>query len=127
MRYPQHDEMGDGMSDERIFTMSEVGKSSDEAAVKTLFGSHEHSNSVVWVVKPGQEVACHKHTTSDDIWIMMQGSGLFHPEPGQDVRISAGQVIVNPAGTCHGVTNDGDEDIVFVGVIAPVPSDFIAL
>ena len=115
------------MADERIFTMSEVGKSSDEAAVKTLFSSNEHSNSVVWVVKPGQEVACHKHTTSDDIWIVMQGTGLFHPEPGQDVRVSAGQVIVNPAGTCHGVTNDGDEDFVFVGVIAPVPSDFIAL
>ena len=35
------------MADERIFTMSEVAKSSDEAAVKTLFASHEHSNSVV--------------------------------------------------------------------------------
>ena len=115
------------MADERIFTMSEVAKSSDEAAVKTLFASHEHSNSVVWSVTTGQEVACHKHTTSDDIWIILQGSGLFHPEPGQSVRVSAGQVIVNPAGTCHGLTNDGDEDFVFVGVIAPVPSDFIAL
>lgn len=115
------------MTDERIFTMAEIGKSSDEAAVKTQFASCEHSNSVVWVVKPGQEVACHKHTTSDDIWIVLQGTGLFHPEPGEDVRISAGQVVVNPAGTCHGVTNDGDEDIVFVGVIAPVPSDFISL
>jgi hypothetical protein len=42
------------MTDERIFTMDEVGKSSDEAAVKTVFASCEHSNSVVWVVKPGQ-------------------------------------------------------------------------
>ena len=115
------------MTDERIFTISEVAKSSDDAAVKMLFASHEHSNSVVWAVKPGQEVACRKHTTSDDIWIVMQGTGLFHPEPGQDVRVSAGQVIVNPAGTCHGVSNDGDEDFIFVGVIAPVPSDFIAL
>ena len=115
------------MADERIFTMSEVGKSSDEAAVKTLFSANEHSNSVVWVVKPGQEVACHKHTTSDDIWIVLQGTGLFHPEPGEDVRICAGQVVVNPADTCHGLTNDGEEDFVFVGVIAPVPSDFVAL
>ena len=115
------------MADGRVFPISEVAKSSDEAAVKTLFASHEHSNSVVWVVKPGQEVACHTHTTSDDIWIVMQGSGSFHPEPGQDVRVSAGQVIVNPAGTCHGVTNDGDGDFVFVGVIAPAPADFVAL
>ena len=115
------------MTAERIFTMADVAESSDEAAVKTPFASHEHSNSVVWRVKPGQEVACHKHATSDDIWIVLEGSGLFHPEPGQDVRITAGQVVVNPAGTCHGVTNDGDTDIVFVGVIAPVPSDFIAL
>ena len=35
------------MTNERIFTMSEVAKSSDEAAVKTVFASHEHSNSVV--------------------------------------------------------------------------------
>lgn len=115
------------MLEERIFTMSEVGKSSDDAAVKTLFASHEHSNSVVWVVKPGQEVNCHMHTSSDDIWIVLQGSGLFHPEPDKDVRICAGQVVVNPAGTCHGVTNDGGEDFVFVGVIAPVPSDYVAL
>ena len=115
------------MADERIFTMADVAKTSDEAAVKTLFASHEHSNSVVWAVKPGQEVACHKHTTSDDIWVVLQGSGLFHPQPGEDVRVGAGQVIVNPADACHGLTNDGDEDFVFVGVIAPVPSDFIAL
>ena len=51
----------------------------------------------------------------------------YHSARWQDVRVSAGQVIVNPAGTCHGVTNDGDEDFVFVGVIAPVPSDFVAL
>ena len=115
------------MTDERIFTISEVAKSSDDAAVKTLFASHEHSNSVVWAVKPGQAVACHKHTTSDAIRIVMQGPGLFPPEPGQGVRVSAGQVILQPAGACHGVTNDGDEDFIFVGVIAPVPSDFIAL
>ena len=115
------------MAAERIFTLSEVAKSSDSEATKTLFASHKHSNSVMWVVKPGQQVMSHMHTVSDDIWIVMQGTGLFHPEPGQDVRVSAGQVIVNPAGTCHGVTNDGDEDFVFVGVIAPVPSDFVAL
>ena len=115
------------MTNNRIFTMADVAESSDEAAVKTVFASHEHSNSVVWRVRPGQQVACHKHTTSDDIWIVLQGTGLFHPEPGQDVRVSAGQVVVNPVGTCHGVTNDGDEDFVFVGVIAPVPSDYIAL
>ena len=76
------------------------------------------------VVKPGQEVAAHEHSTSDDIWICLSGAGVFFPEPCEELEIRAGDVMVSRPGQCHGMRNTGDEDFVFVSIVAPAPSDF---
>ena len=115
------------MAEMRVYTVSEVGKASEEQAVKTVFHNTDSTSSSVWVVKPGQEVVCHLHSASDDVWVCTEGKALFHPEIGEDIEVTAGQVIVNPAGKCHGATNHGTEDFIFVSVVAPVPSDYVAL
>ena len=112
--------------EERRFRMADVAVAGDKAT-KTPFCATADTNSVVWRLKPGQEIAPHMHTTSDDIWICLQGKGEFYPEKGVKKPIQAGDVIVSPRSTCHGMINTGDEDFIFVGILAPVPSDFQAL
>jgi mannose-6-phosphate isomerase-like protein (cupin superfamily) len=58
---------------------------------------------------------------------VIEGEGDFHPEVGKDVHVSAGTVIYNKKGECHGITNNTDKDLKFIGVIAPHPAEYVAL
>ena len=49
---------------------------------------------------------------------------MFYPTPDTEVPFTKGQVIVSKKGECHGAKNTGTEDIVFVSIVAPVPSDY---
>ena len=108
---------------QRRYRLSEVARSG-ETATRTPFFTTDNTGGVVWVVKPGQEVMAHDHSASDDIWICLQGSGVFFPEPCEELEIQAGDVMVSRPGQCHGMRNTGDEDFIFVSVIPPAPSDF---
>lgn len=112
--------------DARLFKLSNVAKSGEDAT-KTVFYSTDSTTGAVWVVKPGQEVVAHKHSSSDDLWICIQGSGMFYPQVGAEKPIQKGDVVLSRKDTCHGMKNTGDEDFIFVSVIAPVPSDFVPL
>ncbi len=96
------------MSDQRVFDMELVKVESLEKAVKTPFYQTDSTGGSVWVIKPGQTLPKHYHHNSDDIWVVF----------------TKGQVIVSKKGECHGAKNTGTEDIVFVSIVAPVPSDY---
>ncbi len=111
----------------RLFKINDYAKEDEKAALKTVIKDTEKSCTVVWVVKPGQSVKCHKHPNADDIWIVIEGEGQFHPEVGKDVLVKAGDIIVNKPGDCHGVTNNSDKDFKFLGVLTPIPAQYEAL
>lgn len=113
--------------EQRVYTLSEVAKESPDHAVKTVIYDTDCTSAAVWVVHPGQTMSMHRHDTSDDVWICLQGEGLFHPAPGEDVPVAAGQLIMSPKGVAHGFTNTGDVDFLYVSVVAPVPADYHAL
>ena len=113
--------------EERFFKIEDYAKESDSAALKTVIKDTDKSCTVVWVVKPGQSVKCHKHPNADDVWVVLEGEGDFHPEVGKDVHVKAGDVIINKAGDCHGVTNNGDKNFKFLGVLTPIPAEYVAL
>lgn len=102
--------------EERVFTIADHAHSSDEKALKTVFHRTSNSSASVWVVRPGQQVGLHRHHHAGDAWVCLQGEGMYHPEPGMDVPLRAGQVAIAPRGACHGLTNTGDEDFVFVSI-----------
>ena len=51
---------------------------------------------------------------------MSRGSGLFLLE-GTELPMSAGDLLVAPAGVPHGVRNTGTERLLVVAVLAPAP------
>lgn len=108
----------------RIYDMNAVKKESAQAATKTPFYQTDSTGGSVWVIKPGQTLQKHRHNNSDDIWIILQGEGIFYPQPDEEVPFRAGQVIVTKRGDCHGAKNTGSEDIIFVSLVAPVPADY---
>ena len=58
---------------------------------------------------------------------MLEGEGEFHPEPGKDVHVKAGDVIINKPGDCHGLTNNSNKNFKFLGVLTPIPAEYVAL
>lgn len=111
----------------RIYKVSDYLKESNEAALKTAITATDKTGTVVWVVKPGQSVKCHRHPNADDVWYVLEGEGQFHCEVGKSTLVKAGDVIINKAGDCHGVTNNTDKDFKFLGILAPVPAQYESL
>ena len=113
----------DNLMQNRLYHINDVA-TPGEQATKTVFYSTDSTSGSVWLVKPGQVVAPHQHTTSDDLWICVQGKGVFYPEPGIETAISKGDIVLSGKGNCHGMRNTGDEDFIFVSVLGPVPADY---
>ena len=53
----------------RLFKLNEIAIGNDDQATKTLFYSTDLTSGVVWVVKPGQKVPTHIHTSSEVVCI----------------------------------------------------------
>ena len=106
----------------RRFRVANVAKAGN-VATRTPIYSTESTSGVVWVIKPGQTIQPHGHANADDIWICIEGEGVFYPTPGEEHPIAKGDVIVSAKGMCHGMKNTGTKDFVCVGILAPVPAD----
>ena len=111
----------------RLFKLSEVAKSNDKEATKTAVYTSDSTTAAVWVVKPNQFIPTHKHTTSDDLWICIEGSGVVYPEKDKEVPFCKGDMLLSEKDAQHGLKNTGSEDLILVSVIAPFPSDFVGL
>ena len=110
----------------RRFRVAKVAKAGN-VATRTPIYSTESTSGVVWVIKPGQTIQPHGHANADDIWICIEGEGVFYPTPGEEHPIAKGDVIVSAKGMCHGMKNTGTKDFVFVGILAPVPADYFPI
>ena len=110
----------------RRYHLADVAKEGD-VATRTPIYSTDSTSGVVWVLKPGQEIKTHGHAKADDIWICIQGEGVFYPTPNEERPITKGDVIVSAKGMCHGMKNTGTEDFIFVGILAPVPADYFPI
>ena len=110
----------------RRFRVANVAKAGN-VATRTPIYSTESTSGVVWVIKPGQTIQPHGHANADDIWICIEGEGVFYPTPGEEHPIAKGDVIVSAKGMCHGMKNTGTKDFVFVGILAPVPADYFPI
>jgi quercetin dioxygenase-like cupin family protein len=104
---------------ERIFTVKDIVKFSDEKAKLTQVAATEHSIIFVWGVKPSQEVEAHIHPKGQDTWIMIQGELTYYLGNGQIKKIKAGQIDVAPKDSVHGCINEGKEDAIFVSIYSP--------
>jgi mannose-6-phosphate isomerase-like protein (cupin superfamily) len=75
--------------------------------------------SVTWVdVPPGAEQRAHSHEESEQAYVIVRGRGRMHVA-GDEEDVSEGDLIFIPPGAQHGITNDGDEPLVYVSAASP--------
>jgi len=104
---------------ERIYTVKDIVKFSDEKAVVTEVVDTTYSSIAVWGVKPGQEVEAHIHPKGQDTWIMIQGELTYYLGNGQSKKIKAGQIDVATQNVVHGCINENKEEAIFISIYSP--------
>ena len=69
------------------------------------------------VVPPGSNIGFHQHGNNEEMYVILQGTGLMKLED-EEVTVEQGDMILNPRGGSHGLTNnsDGDLDILVIQV-----------
>ncbi|HHW87239.1 MAG TPA: cupin domain-containing protein [Chloroflexi bacterium] len=89
-----------------------------EKSFKHTFFQSERLLVGLNVLGPGQVQALHAHPDQDKFYYVVAGSGRFTVgETSQ--TCTAGMLILAPAGAPHGASNDGEDLLVFLTVIAP--------
>ena len=79
----------------------------------------EAIKEIAWLsLKPGDSIGYHLHTTNEDTYIIVSGTGLFKDKDGKEVPVKAGDVTIVRKNESHGLTATGTEPLVFIDVIA---------
>ncbi|MBQ9433228.1 MAG: cupin domain-containing protein [Synergistaceae bacterium] len=69
-------------------------------------------------LKPGDSIGLHKHTNNEDTYIILSGEGMFTDGEGGEYAVGPQSVTIAVAGESHSLTNTGNEDLVFIDLIA---------
>jgi mannose-6-phosphate isomerase-like protein (cupin superfamily) len=75
--------------------------------------------SVTWVdVPPGAEQRPHSHPDSEQIYVIVRGSGRMQVA-GDTEQVGEGDVVFIPPAAAHGIKNEGPEPLVYVSAASP--------
>ena len=67
-------------------------------------------------LKPGCSIGFHMHENESELFYVMKGEALYN-DNGVECVVSAGDVMLCPAGTGHAVSNNGEEVVELCAVI----------
>lgn len=93
--------------------MDKMGKSTLYESRRLLVG--------VNAFEPGQAHTLHAHAGMDKVYHVLEGEGRFLLE-GRELPMKAGDLLVAPEGTAHGVRNTGASRLLVLAILAPAPS-----
>jgi mannose-6-phosphate isomerase-like protein (cupin superfamily) len=75
--------------------------------------------TVTWVdVPPGGEQRAHSHPDSEQVYVIVRGSGRMRVA-GDDERVSEGDLVFIPPAAEHGILNDSAEPLVYISAASP--------
>ena len=67
-------------------------------------------------IEPGCSLGYHEHHNESETYYILSGKGIYS-DNGTLRMVNAGDVTFTPDGKGHGLTNSGDEDLVFMALI----------
>ena len=67
-------------------------------------------------LKPGCSIGYHVHENDSELFYLIKGNALYN-DNGVECTLSAGDVMICPAGTGHSIANIGEEDVEVCAVI----------
>jgi quercetin dioxygenase-like cupin family protein len=113
------------MSLQRVFKVADHLQPNDGEPIRSVIHATGDAAVVAWTVKPGQRISPHVHPMGQDTWTILEGEGEYQLDSAaHTAHITAGDVVVAPAGAVHGAVNSGSRPLVFVSVVSPALSGY---
>lgn len=70
---------------------------------------------------PGASVGLHKHTNNEDVYLIVEGDGIFVGTDGKEIPVSDGDVTIARPGQSHSLKNTGRRPLRFINFIGQLP------
>ena len=99
-------------ADHAVYAPEKMGKSTIFESPRLLVGLN--------AFEPGQAHALHAHAGQDKVYSVVEGEGLFLLND-ESLPMRAGDLLVAPEGTAHGVRNTGTKRLLVLAILAPAP------
>lgn len=74
----------------------------------------------LYALEPGQSQQVHSHGDQDKVYVVLEGR-VRASVGGEEETLDAGEAVVAPAGTPHGVANDSGARALLLVLVAPPP------
>jgi mannose-6-phosphate isomerase-like protein (cupin superfamily) len=75
--------------------------------------------TVTWVdVPPGGEQRPHSHADSEQVYVIVRGSGRMHVA-GDTEQVGEGDLVFIPPGAEHGIKNESSEPLIYISAASP--------
>jgi len=75
----------------------------------------------LWRIVPGEWIYPHTHPNTDDLWYIVQGQGEYYTTAKERHAVATGCLLLASPGEVHGINNCGEEDMIILSVLAPLP------
>ena len=113
------------MNIKRHFKSTDFFQPSAGEPIRSVVTESPQAVVVAWQVNPGQRLAAHIHPHGQDTWTILSGQGDYQLQAsGESITIVAGDIVVAPTGSVHGVRNNGDEPLRIISVVAPAAAGY---
>ena len=113
------------MNETRIFNSADFFQETDGEPIRSVVTESPDAVVVAWHIKPDQTISPHLHPNGQDTWTIISGQGEYYlDEIGSTQPIAAGDVVVAPKGSVHGVFNNGTEPLVFISIVCPATAGY---
>ena len=101
------------MTTERIENMA---GGQGHVLIKRLLNEKQLNGKCGLTLEPGCSLGYHEHHNESETYYILSGKGIYS-DNGTLRMVKAGDVTFTPDGQGHGMTNTGDEDLVFMALI----------
>jgi quercetin dioxygenase-like cupin family protein len=109
------------MNVNRIFASAKFFQpTTDGDPIRSVMIESPEATIVAWYIQPQQSISAHLHPHGQDTWTILAGQGEYYLDrSGVTTSIAAGDVVIAPTGSVHGVFNNGEEPLIFISVVSP--------
>jgi mannose-6-phosphate isomerase-like protein (cupin superfamily) len=108
-----------------IANPSEFRRFSAEKGTVVPMYKDQDVSVVVWNLEPGQENSTHVHEASAHVMYVLEGSGHRISDSAEPVPIRAGECLIVPRGSVHGIRNTGDTRLSYLAVTTLAEGDYM--
>ena len=103
-----------------VVDLKEMKTFSVEKLKKNLLFQTDRLLCDLYCLEPGQSQKPHLHQDSDKVYVVLEGEGKFSVGD-EETRLTGQMAVLAPAGTDHGVRNEGPGRLVLLVFMAPKP------